>query len=224
MNGYKRARYLIAGDRGISVEFGNVLEEEVNRRVQKMMYALEKARLPGVIECNPTIRSLFVYYDPLAVGVKRLIQELRKIEGRMADITLPKSRLFEIPIVYGGKYGPDLDLVAKLLNLTPEAIVDLHSGKEYFIYDTGFSADRPLQASPAPGFIAEKKNSQSGGAHRFSLDGRRIGERLQAFSGADGVVLDRHVALEAVVPRKRPPPSNPPRGQSYLPAYQCGGV
>ena len=47
MNGYKRARYLIAGDRGITVEFGNVLDEEVNRRVQKMMYALERPNSRG---------------------------------------------------------------------------------------------------------------------------------------------------------------------------------
>ena len=86
MNGYRRARYLIAGDRGISVEFGNALDEEINRRVHKMMYALKNAKIPGVIECNPTIRSLFVYYDPLKTGVKKLIQELRNIEGRMADV------------------------------------------------------------------------------------------------------------------------------------------
>ena len=164
-----------------------------------------KGQTPGVIEYNPTIRSLFVYYDPLAMGVKKLIQELRKIEGRMADITLPKSRLFEIPIVYGGKYGPDLDLVAKLLNLTPEAIVDLHSGKEYFIYDTGFIGGPPTSSFPRPWIHCREKKLPIWGRPRFGLDGRRIGERLQAFSGADGVVLDRHVALEAVVPRKRPP-------------------
>ena len=90
------------------MEFGNALDEEINRRVHKMMYALEKAKIPGVIESNPTIRSLFVYYDPRKTGVKKLIQELRKIEGRMADVELPQSRIFEIPIVYGGEFGADL--------------------------------------------------------------------------------------------------------------------
>src|SRR5512144_160983 len=115
---YRGARYLVAGDRGISVEFGNSLDEEINRRVHKMMHALEKARIPGVIESNPTIRSLFVYYDPTKVGAGELIRKLREIEMRVGEIVLPPSRLFEIPIVYGGEYGPDLDLVAQSLNRT----------------------------------------------------------------------------------------------------------
>lgn len=150
MNDYKRARYLIVGDRGISVEFGNSLGEEINRKVHKMMFALAHAGIAGVIETNPTIRSLFVYYDPLRIGVKPLIQELRKIEGRMADIDLPKSRLFEIPIVYGGEYGPDFEEVAKRLGLTLEQIIRIHSGKEYFIYDTGFIGGSAHFKVPSP--------------------------------------------------------------------------
>ena len=206
MNGYRRARYLIAGDRGISVEFGNALDEEINRRVHKMMYALENAKIPGVIECNPTIRSLFVYYDPRKTGVKKLIQELRKIEGRMADVKLPQSRLFEIPIVYGGEYGPDLDLVAQLLKLTPEEIVNIHSGKEYFIYDTGFIGGSAHFKLPPPlDSLPRKKTPNLGISAGAVLMAGGLGSVFKPLAGPTGWYWIGMSPLKQWFPEKDPP-------------------
>jgi KipI family sensor histidine kinase inhibitor len=206
MNGYRRARYLIAGDRGISVEFGNALDEEINRRVHKMMYALENAKIPGVIECNPTIRSLFVYYDPLKTGVKKLIQELRNIEGRMADVELPQSRLFEIPIVYGGEYGPDLDLVAQLLNLTPEEIIHIHSGKEYFIYDTGFIGGSAHFKIPPPlDSLPRKKTPNLGVPTGAVLIAGGLGSVFKPLAGPTGWYWIGMSPLKQWFPEKDPP-------------------
>ena len=206
MSDYRRARYLIVGDRGISVEFGNSLEEEINRRVQKMMVALESAELPGVVECNPTIRSLFVYYDPLKIGVKKLIQELRKIEGRMADITLPKSRLFEIPVVYGGEFGPDLNLVAQLLNLTPEEIIHIHSGKEYFIYDTGFIGGSAHFKIPLPlDSLPRKKTPNLGVPRGAVLIAGGLGSVFKPLAGPTGWYWIGMSPLRQWFPEKDPP-------------------
>ena len=48
MNMYKRTRYLIVGDKGLSVEFGNAMSEAINLRVQKLWVSLREARLPGM--------------------------------------------------------------------------------------------------------------------------------------------------------------------------------
>jgi KipI family sensor histidine kinase inhibitor len=206
MNGYKSARYLTVGDRGISVEFGNILDEGVNRRVHKMMYALEEAKIPGVIETNPTIRSLFVYYDPLQIGVKRLIQELRKIERRMADINLPQSRLFEIPIVYGGEYGPDFDLVAKFLNLPPEKIIQIHSGKEYFIYDTGFiGGSAHFKVPPPLDSLPRKKTPNLGVPAGAVLIAGGLGSVFKPLPGPTGWYWIGMSPLKQWFPEKDPP-------------------
>ena len=206
MSGYRKAHYLIVGDKGLSVEFGNSLEEEINRRVQKMMVALESAGLPGVIECNPTIRSLFVYYDPLKIGVKKLIQELRKIEGRMADIPLPESRLFEIPIVYGGEFGPDLSLVAELLHLTPEEIIHIHSGKEYFVYDTGFIGGSAHFKAPAPlDSLPRKKTPNLGVPMGAVLIAGGLGSVFKPLAGPTGWYWIGRSPLRQWFPEKDPP-------------------
>ncbi|HSR10286.1 MAG TPA: allophanate hydrolase subunit 1 [Thermodesulfobacteriota bacterium] len=201
-----RARYLIAGDRGISVEFGNSLDEGINRRVHKMMYALEKASIPGVIESNPTIRSLFVYYDPLRIGAGELIRALRKIESRMTDIDLPPSRLFEIPIVYGGEFGPDFDLVARLLKITPEEIIRIHSGKEYFIFDTGFIGGSAHFKIPPPlDSLPRKKTPNLGVPTGAVLMAGGLGTVFKPLAGPTGWYWIGMSPLQQWFPRKNPP-------------------
>jgi len=206
MSGYPAARYLLAGDHGISVEFGNSLDEEINRKVLKMMHALEKARIPGVIETNPTIRSLFVYYDPLKIGVKKLTQEMRGIERQMADIALPPSRLFEIPILYGGEAGPDFDEVAKLLGLTPEEVIRNHAGKEYFIYDTGFIGGSAHFKIPPPlDSLPRKKTPNLGVPAGAVLVAGGLGSVFKPLAGPTGWYWIGTSPLRQWFPEKDPP-------------------
>jgi len=135
---YTQARYLSVGDCGISVEFGNELDEQTNLLVHKMRYALRSSGLQGIVETTPTIRSLLVCYDPRRIRRDELLGELKALEKRMEDISMPEPRHFEIPAVYGGKYGPDLEVAAELLRVTPEEIIAKHSGKEYVVLQTGF--------------------------------------------------------------------------------------
>jgi KipI family sensor histidine kinase inhibitor len=155
MNMYKRARYLVVGDRGVSVEFGNAMDEEINLRVQKLWFSLKAVKLRGIIDAFPTIRSLFVYYNPLEIRVHKLIRELKHIESELGEIILPPSRLFDVPCLYGGEFGPDLDVISNILHLSPEEIIQVHSGKEYLIYATGavggsahFKVPPPLDSLP----------------------------------------------------------------------------
>jgi len=206
MSGYSRARYLIVGDRGLSVEFGNSLEEEINRQVHKMMAALESAKLPGVIEGNPTIRSLFVHYDPLKISLKKLIRELRKIEDRMADITLPVSHLFEIPVVYGGEFGPDLSLVGQLLNLTAEEIIHIHSGREYFVYDTGFiGGSAHFKVPPPLDSLPRKKTPNLGVPMGAVLIAGGLGSVFKPLAGPTGWYWIGTSPLRQWFPEKDPP-------------------
>jgi inhibitor of KinA len=206
MSGYPTARYLLVGDRGISVEFGNSLEEEINRKVHKMMYAVEKAGIPGVIETNPTIRSLFVYYDPLQIGVKKLIRQLKRIEGQMAEIVLPESRLFEVPIVYGGEYGPDLEEVAALLHLAPEEIIQIHSGKEYFIYDTGFiGGSAHFRVPPPLDSLPRKKTPNLGVPAGAVLIAGGLGGAFKPLPGPSGWYWIGTSPLRQWFPEKDPP-------------------
>ena len=49
----------------------------------------------------------------------------------------------EIPVLYGGEFGPDLDRVAKHCGLSKDEVVAQHSKEEYLVYFIGFSIGFP---------------------------------------------------------------------------------
>ncbi len=49
-----------------------------------------------------------------------------------------KTRKWELPVCYEAPFGLDLEDTARTLNMTPEALVDLHAGRDYRVYGIGF--------------------------------------------------------------------------------------
>ena len=47
-------------------------------------------------------------------------------------------RLIEIPTIYGGEYGPDIEFVAEHANLSKDDVIKIHSGTDYLVYMMGF--------------------------------------------------------------------------------------
>jgi len=203
---YQKTRYLLVGDSGISVEFGNDLDKETNLLVHKMKYVLDKTKLEGVIESIPTIRSLFVYYDPRIVKENSLVTEIKLLEKEMTDVALPKSNLFEIPIVYGGEYGPDFDYIAQLLNLTTDELIKIHSGKEYFVLQTGFIGGSAHFKIPHPlDSLPRKKTPNLGVPAGSVLVAGGLGSVFKPLAGPTGWYWIGMSPLRQWFPEKDPP-------------------
>ncbi|UCG36332.1 MAG: 5-oxoprolinase subunit PxpB [Candidatus Bathyarchaeota archaeon] len=137
-------RYLPVGDKALLVEFGNAISLEMNRKVHALDRAVSQAKLLGVEECVPTYRSLLVYYDPLETSYERLVFRLGDLGSRLEEFsTLVGKTNIEVPTIYGGEYGPDLEYVATYHNLGREEVVSHHSCPEYMVYMIGFIAGFP---------------------------------------------------------------------------------
>jgi len=137
------AEYKIAGDRGIVVEFENEISEKVNSKVRNMFLAIEKSNFKEIEEIIPTYRSLLVLYDPLEIDGMNLIKKLKTVEKNIKEIQIEKPKTIEIPVVYGGKFGPDLEFVAQHNNLTVEEVIKIHTERKYLIYMLGFTPGFP---------------------------------------------------------------------------------
>lgn len=140
---YRQARYLPAGDESLLIEFGNEIHVEIHRRVYAMARAVEKAAFQGIEEIIPSYRSLLVAYNPLVISFKDLTRRLRKIEKSLSYAEPPKHRRVEIPTLYGGEFGPDLDFVAGHHGLTPEEVIRIHTSQDYLVYMLGFTPGFP---------------------------------------------------------------------------------
>ena len=140
---YRQARYLPAGDEGLLIEFGNEIHPDIHHRVYAMARAVEEATIQGIDEIIPSYRSLLVAYDPLVINFKDITDQLKGIEKNLAHGAIPEHRRVEIPTLYGGEFGPDLDFVASHQGLTPEEVIRIHSSQDYLVYMLGFTPGFP---------------------------------------------------------------------------------
>ncbi len=131
------------GDRGLLVALGTGIDPAVNRRVQRLHQILAREKLAGVVETVPAYASLLVVYDPLQAAPEAL---KRQIAGLCDfDDAAPRETrdTLEIPVVYGGEHGPDLDAVAAYHGLSNEEVIRLHSDTVYRVYMIGFTPGYP---------------------------------------------------------------------------------
>ena len=136
-------RYLVSGDCAVTVEFGNEISPEINRKIRAFKIALEKEQIEGIVETVPTYRSLLVVYKPEVIRFSALTEKFEQILSSMGSIQIPPPTVIEIPVLYGGEMGPDLANVAEHNGLTEEEVVKIHSSEEYLIYMLGFIAGFP---------------------------------------------------------------------------------
>ncbi|HWQ29909.1 MAG TPA: 5-oxoprolinase subunit PxpB [Negativicutes bacterium] len=140
---YEKARFLISGDKGLVVEFGNEISEAVNRRVRNLYLAVQKCKPEGVLEMVPTYRSLMIQYNPMETDMDSLRIRLSEIEESLDGIELPNPKIIEIPTIYGGAFGEDLSFVAEHNGISEDEVIKIHSSVDYRIYMLGFSPGFP---------------------------------------------------------------------------------
>lgn len=131
-------RILAAGDQALVVEFGNVIDEELNRKVQLLNKKISEMKVKGIVETVPTFRSLMVTYDSAEVSFDKLKKLLKEIPVTQDASEKEAHRVVEIPVCYGGEFGEDLADVAAYTGLTEEEVIHLHASQEYNIYMLGF--------------------------------------------------------------------------------------
>ena len=135
--------YRPVGDRALLIEVGSEISPDINRRVHRLNSSIAAAGIRGITATVPTYCSLLVHYDPLLIrygALRQALEQLSVCEDGAAQIS---ARVIEIPICYGGDFGPDLNYVAQYHKMTPQEVISIHSGCDYLIYMLGFIAGYP---------------------------------------------------------------------------------
>lgn len=136
-------RYLISGDSTLVVEFGDKISPEINGHVIALMRALYQRGIRGIVEMLPTYRSLGINYDPLIISMEDLKGKVESLQGELWISDKFRQRTIEIPVAYGGEYGPDIENVAVHSGVDVEEVVRIHSSGEYLVYMLGFTPGFP---------------------------------------------------------------------------------
>src|SRR5215467_1454620 len=133
------ARFEPAGDQSLLIYFGEKITIKAHEQVRKLLHLLESEPVEDIRNLHPAYCSLLIKFDPLKWRHEALEKELRKYLRRLDKVNLPEPRQVEIPVCYGGEFGPDLEEVAALHKTTPEQVIKLHSSATYLVYFLGFT-------------------------------------------------------------------------------------
>ena len=129
---------LPCGDCAVTVQVGYEISEETNRKVVSLMRALAEAAIPGLRELVPSYSAVCVHYDSEQISYDQLLERLNNLEIKELSSESASQKIVEIPVCYGGEYGPDLAFVAEHNGLSPEEVIAIHSGGTYLVYMLGF--------------------------------------------------------------------------------------
>jgi inhibitor of KinA len=132
------ARFLRASDRTLLVSFGEEIGREAHSRVRALLASLQTVPIAGAINLHPAYCSLLIKFDPCRATHEQIEREVRDRILQPGAATVPAARQVEIPVCYGGQFGPDLAALAELCGMTPDDLVRLHAQTIYTAYFLGF--------------------------------------------------------------------------------------
>jgi inhibitor of KinA len=135
---------LPCGDSAFTIEFGQVINPFINQKVHVLCEKIRSKPLPGLIDLIPSYRSLLIQYNPVLCSFEELKAFVREVINAPGETASREMRLVEIPVCYGGDFGPDLEEVAALQGLSPETVIQLHSDPVYQVYMIGFTPGFPF--------------------------------------------------------------------------------
>jgi KipI family sensor histidine kinase inhibitor len=159
---YAEPKFLPGGDKYLLVEFGNVMNLELNFKAQGLAKAIEIAKIKGVYETLPCFASMIVHYNSDEIKFNDLKKELVELVKSLksSDDAVVESRLFKFPTVYLDKWTKeavddykskiafkknDPEFIVELNNLeNVDHFVRLHSGTEYWVASLGFWPGLPF--------------------------------------------------------------------------------
>ncbi len=165
---YDTPKFLPAGDKYMLIEFGNVMNLELNFTAQNLAKAIKDHKIIGVYETSPCFASMIVHYEPEEIKFHELKKELLNLIeslGPTDDIEI-NSRVFSFPTVYLDKWTqeciedyskkiakkkPDPELIVELNDLeSTEQFVRVHSSTEYWVAAIGFWPGLPFMMALDP--------------------------------------------------------------------------
>jgi inhibitor of KinA len=169
------------GENAVIIELGEDMNLDTQQNVQVITSYLEEHPFDWMIEYIPAFTTITIFYNPTNIS-HNIKGELpyhyvcNQIHHLLSGLTTGKqieSRVVEIPVCYGGEFGPDLETVAKINGLTKEEVIHIHSTGDYTVYMIGF----------APGFPYLGGMSEKISAPRIESPRLKIPERTVGIAG-----------------------------------------
>lgn len=146
MTSHPDSRVERLADDAVLLHLGEAIDPVVNARVHALCQRIRARHPTWLRDLVPAYASVGVFFDPdqtEADAVREWLSgHLESLPASVGGDTVP-ARTVEIPVVYGGDAGPDLDSAAAELGIAPSQLVQRHAAGDYTVAMIGFAPGFP---------------------------------------------------------------------------------
>lgn len=135
------------GDAAVTIDFGNIIDETINKVVIARFHQLIGTPIPGMIDAVPAYSSLTIHYDIAIVKKTDPKSEtvFETVKNHLEDqLKLPlkeivtQQRLIKIPVCYEDRFATDTQKLIAAKNISKEELISIHTQKTYKVFMMGF--------------------------------------------------------------------------------------
>jgi inhibitor of KinA len=135
------------GDSAASIDFGNTISEETNKKAISLFHYLSRHPLVGTIEAIPAYSSVTIYMNvpllrkkisPEKKVYEWITKELHRVMAQDFEDTAGEKNVIRIPVCYEDEFATDIQWLAEHSNISTQEIIQLHTSREYRVYMLGF--------------------------------------------------------------------------------------
>ncbi len=130
------------GDVAVILQFEEIISHQTQQIILSISNFLDEYSFDGLIEYVPAYTSVTLFYDPLLITYAEIVDNLKEMLNELSEAQID-SNIVDIPVCYGGQYGPDLDFVATHCGIGITEVVDKHTRVEYLVHMIGFAPGFP---------------------------------------------------------------------------------
>jgi inhibitor of KinA len=152
-------RILPAGDAALIVELPPAIDPAVNAWCVSFADAVIRRHGTAVRDAVVGYCSVTVYFDPVGVDPEWLEQELRESAAAMPAAAVQNGVTVDVPVLYGGAFGPDLDDVGRFAACSGDEVISRHAAVTYRVYLVGFVPGFAYMAEVDPRIAAPRRDT-----------------------------------------------------------------
>ncbi len=139
------------GDAAVVLDFGGGISAATHGAIAAYGARLARQPCAGLREVVPAFTTLTVYYDSWLASENGRYGPYERVAAQLRALLMvdeppeaaPETTVMEIPVCYGGGFGPDLAFVAAHTGLSPAEVIARHTAPEYLVHMIGFAPGFP---------------------------------------------------------------------------------
>ena len=124
------------------MELGHEISESTHKKLFTLITHLIHNPIQGIINIHPGYTSMLFTLDKMA-NIDDTIQAVENSLDMVQNSEPPEEKLVEVPVLYGGNYGKDIQRVVQFSRLSEDEIIQRHQSGNYLVYFLGFSPGFP---------------------------------------------------------------------------------